>query len=1108
LADLRRWLAEVGLENLADRLIAQDVGLDILPELTDAELREVGLTLGERKRLLRAAAALAAAPQEARPATPPTAERQSGEAERRQITILFCDMVGSTILGSRLDPEDMFAVIASYHRCCMEVIQRYGGHVAQYVGDGVLAYFGFPLAREDDAERAAAAGLQLVEAVRRLKTRPDVNLHARVGIETGLVVIGDLVAGGVVDEETVVGDTPNLANRLQAMAPPDGVVVGPNTHRLLGELFLFEPLGPREIRGFEAPIPVWRVLREGRAQGRFEARSAAGLTPLIGREHEFQMILERWHLARQGEGQVLMLSGEGGIGKSRLVDTLNRQLGGANHQRLRWFCSQFFAGTALYPVIEQVRRAAGFSREDPNDVLLGKLDALLLEVNEDPRQSGALLATLCSIPAQDRYPAQEMSPLERKAATFDLLIRQIETSARRMPLLLVLEDAHWIDPTTSELIGLLINRVRDLPVLLVVTFRPEFVPPWKMQPHVTALQLNRFGRQQAAELMHRVTGGRALPPAVAQMILEKTDGVPLFVEELTKALIESGALRNEGDALVLAGPLPLISIPSTLHDSLMARLDRLSTVKEVALWASALGRTFTLDLLTAVSPLSPADVEIALDRLVDAEMVYRHGLGADQLYEFKHALVQEAAYLSMLRARRQQMHARIAEVLEQGFPDSVVRRPEIMAHHFSEAGLIEKAIDYNLMAGDAAAARYASPEAHVRYARAAALARDIADSPRARRRELKAILKCASVAVGAAQVDADLVQLHRARELAQALEHRPRLAQVHYWTGRLHYVSGRFDPAIREAEQSLGMADADGDERQSAAAANLLARIHCLRGEPARGIAYAERNVDQMGRLGNRIEQASISGVLAFALALAGRFDEAHAAADHGIELADELDHLPTQAACQFFRGVALGWQGEGDAAEPFFARALELADQSGDSFRRYLIHGWRGEARLRCARLAEAVDDLGAAQERAIQIGSDFHRGGFMALLAEAHLATGVPDLALRLSEEALELARRSEQAWSQSLALRARAAALATCDPGQSGQAIDLLRRAIAIQVGQGLVCDLAWSRLWLGRLLDRTHAAEGEQETSAARAIFAEARMRVPIETKAVLETVAAQ
>lgn len=479
LSDVRKWLAARGLEQVADRLVAQDVDLDVLPDLTDKDLRELGLSLGQRKRLLRAVAGLAGrgSPVPAVAARDVERSRTPAGAEHRQLTILFCDMVDSTRLTHALDQEDMFDVIGAYQRACMEVIQASGGHVAQHLGDGVLAYFGYPSAHEDDAERAVRAGLELVAAVRRLQACPGIELHARVGIDTGPVVIGDLLGAGAAEGGAVVGDTPNRAARLQALAPADAVLISENTAELTGGLFACADLGLHVLKGFTEPQRVWRAVGEGRAQGRFEARLTRGLTPLVGRTHELEMMLERWRLARTGEGQVVLLGGEAGIGKSRLVDALNRLITEGSPTRLRYFCSQFFKETALHPVVEQIRRAGGIRRDDPPEVRLDKLEGLLSAAGDDPARGGPLLATLCSVPAGDRYPPQALSPQERKAATFALLLRQLEALARDRPVLVLFEDVHWADPTTSELIAAVIDHVRRLPVLVVVTYRPEFVPP-------------------------------------------------------------------------------------------------------------------------------------------------------------------------------------------------------------------------------------------------------------------------------------------------------------------------------------------------------------------------------------------------------------------------------------------------------------------------------------------------------------------------------------------------------------------------------------------------------------------------------------------------------
>jgi hypothetical protein len=542
------------------------------------------------------------------------------------------------------------------------------------MGDGVLAYFGYPRAHEDDAERAVRAGLGLIDAVGRLDVK-SVKLQARVGIATGLVVVGDLIGEGSAQEQSVVGETPNLAARLQAMAEPGAVVIAASTRRLVGDLFEYRDLGAVEVKGIAAPAPAWQVLRPSVVPSRFEALRGSTLTRLVGRDEEIDLLLRRWTRTKTGDGQVVLVSGEPGIGKSRITAALAERLHSEPYLRQRYFCSPYHQDSALFPFIDQLGRAAGFVQDDMPTTRLEQLEALLA-LAAPPDEDVALLADLLSLPASERHPLPNLSPQRKKERTLEALIRQLDGLARQQPVVMIFEDAHWIDPTSRELLDLTVEHVRSLPVLLIVTFRPEFQPPWTGQPQVTMLALNRLDRHDRTVLVEQIAGGKTLPDEVVAQIAERTDGVPLFVEELTKSVLESG--------------VPLVGIPTTLHDSLMARLDRLASVRLVAQMGAAIGREFTYALLRGVSRLPENELQAALTRLVASELMFQRGTPPDAVYSFKHALVQDAAHSSLLRSSRQQLHAQIAEALETHSPKIVDSQPELLAQHYAEAGRVEK----------------------------------------------------------------------------------------------------------------------------------------------------------------------------------------------------------------------------------------------------------------------------------------------------------------------------------------------------------------------------------------------------------------------------------
>ena len=705
------WLRGLGLAQYETLFRDNEIEFDVLPDLIDSDLEKIGLPLGPRKRILKAIGKLGAAgaPQ---PAAGPVPRAPAADAaERRQLTVMFCDLVGSTALSARLDPEDMRHVIRAYQDACSGVVARYDGFVAKFMGDGLLVYFGFPGAHEDDAARAVHAGLEIADAVAGLQTRARQTLSVRIGVATGLVVVGDLVGEGSAQEQAVVGDTPNLAARLQGLAEPGTVVVAASTRRLLGDLFHLRDLGRQTIKGLAAPVETWAVLGVSESEGRFEPSRTTQLIRLVGREAEAKDLLERQRRAWGGAGQIMLISGEAGIGKSRFSAWLGEQVARTPHTRLRYQCSPYHRDSALYPFVQQFERAAGMAPRDNAGVRLDKLEKVLRLATDRMNEAVPLIASMLSIPLGQRYPELKLSPAQQRRQTFSALLDQMEGLARKQPVLMLFEDAHWADATSLEVLDLAIERVRRLPVFLLITFRPEFEAPWKGLPDVATISLGRLDRAQAETLVELVTGGRRLPAEVLAQIVAKTDGVPLFVEELTKTVLESGLLIEDGDRYRLDGPLPPLAIPSTLQDSLMARLDRLAAVKEIAQIGAAIGREFSYALLQAVADYDETTLKAALAQLEDSELVFRSSEGATARYTFKHALVQDTAYESLLKSRRQILHQRIAETLREKFVAVVDAEPELLAHHFTQAGLTNLAIEFWGKAGDLASRRSAFKEA-------------------------------------------------------------------------------------------------------------------------------------------------------------------------------------------------------------------------------------------------------------------------------------------------------------------------------------------------------------------------------------------------------------
>jgi class 3 adenylate cyclase len=791
------WLAEIGLGRYDHAFVSNGIDFDVIHSLSDADLRELGLTLGDSKRLFQAIAKLdeqRSADVETPVVAPATTSgirenAASHSGERRQLTVMFCDLVGSTALSEKLDPEELRSLLHAYRTLCGDVIARYDGFLARYVGDGILTYFGWPTAHEEDAERAVRAALEIVQTVQQASSTE--YLSVRIGIATGAVVVGE--AAGTGDQSKLaVGSTPNLAARLQGLAAADQIVIAASTRRLAGNVFELTDLGEHDLKGITEPVHAWRVHRALATESRFDAhRGNSALTPLVGRREELDLLLSRWSQARDGEGQVVLLSGEPGIGKSRILSTLRERLEVQGVQSLRFQCSPYYVNSAFWPIIDTFERASMFAREEATDGKLDQLEALIVTQYGRPLADVRFIAAILSIPCEHRYGVHSMTPQKHKDETLRILVDLVEAAARQQPSVMVFEDAHWADPTTLEVLDLLIDRVKTIPLLVVLTHRPEFQPRWSEQGHVGVLNLSKLTRAQSTAIVATLAGGKALPALLLEQILTKTDGVPLFVEELTKSILESGELTEARDRYEYGGSARAITIPATLRDSLMARLDRFMPVKEIAQIGAVIGREFGYELLAAVAPMPQARLDASLSQLTESGLAFRRGTPPDAVYTFKHALVQDAAYESLLKSRRQDLHAKIARLIEARFPHTKVTEPEVLAHHLTAAGLVEDAIPLWQGAGEVAMRRMALAEAIAHLSRGLEL---ISTLPRSSRRDaselgLRSVVGQAWLALKGWSAPEVWTSLHPALALAKSLRRHDALLPI--LTGLAGYIFTR-----------------------------------------------------------------------------------------------------------------------------------------------------------------------------------------------------------------------------------------------------------------------------------------------------------------------------
>ena len=865
------------------------------------------------------------------------------DAERRQLTVMFCDLVGSTDLSQRLDAEELRSVVRAYQESASQAIERYVGHIAQYLGDGLLVYFGYPQAHEDDAERAVRAGLEILNALRTLndalEPKHGIRLAARVGIHTGPVVIGEM-GGGAKSETLALGDTTNIAARLEAVAAPGTVVISGATQRLVPGMFLLQDLGTPPLKGIATPIRTYAVLQATGVRSRLDV-DPNKLTPLVGRDQEVGLLIERWEQTQESDGQVVLIAGEAGLGKSRLLQAFRERLADTPHTWLECHCTPYTEGSAFYPLIELVEQGLGFKPDDHPEAKLRRLEGGIERAKLSVPEVVPLIAALLSLPLPDRYSPLRQSPELQRKQTMQALVAWTLALAEQQPLVMLYEDLHWCDPSTVELLGLLLAQSPTAQVLTLLSFRPSFEPPWPARSHLTSLAVTRLSRRQATNMIGGMTRGVPLPEAVVQRIVERADGVPLFVEEVTKMVLESDLVAAQGGRYELTRPLTELAIPSTLQDSLMARLDRLDAGKEVAQRGAALGREFSYELLRSVSLQEEPRLHAGLAQLVDAELLYQRGTPPEATYTFKHALIQETAYQSLLKSVRQQLHARIAEVLEERFPERVAAEPEVIARHYDQAGLVAQAIGHYQRAGKRATQRSANEEAIGHLRRALDLVGTMPETRERNQRELGLQMAIgAPLAAARGWSHPEYEQTYaRARELASQIGESPELPRVLVGMATAYFVKGDLATSAEVAQEALAAAERTGEVFDLLEAHYHVVPPLLFQGHFSQALHHFEQSI----KLYNPSKHGSLAytvgidyGVLALAYAAQCHFflghpDRALALNEAAVALAKRVEHPLSLANALFWSGVAhLQQRGEIDRTRERAEELTALSEQLG----------------------------------------------------------------------------------------------------------------------------------------------------------------------------------
>jgi class 3 adenylate cyclase/predicted ATPase/energy-coupling factor transporter ATP-binding protein EcfA2 len=1018
--DIREWLEDIELGRLVDVFVEHEINFSTLPYITEEDLKEIGLKLGTRRRILAAINELKkkSSPDQIQPSGGPEAAvfERTGNPEKRHLTVMFCDLVGSTELSSTLDAEDLRILMRQYQDTVAGAVSRYGGHIAKYLGDGVLAYFGWPRAYEDQAERAIKAGLEAVSAVRLINVAGEKNLSCRVGVSSGEVIVGDLIGQASLDAEAVTGATPNLAARLQGIAEPGQVIISDSTRRLVGNVFLLHDLGQQNLKGFPGPIAAWTVKGERAADSRFEASHQGALSPFIGRAHELDLISERWSLAKQGEGQVVLLTGEAGMGKSRLVLALRELIDQEQHFRLRYQCSPHHVHSSFYPIIQRLEKAAGFLPEDNTNEKIEKLEGLLTVGQPDIQHIAPFFAALLSLPVEQRYGKLDLDPQKLRDRTIEVLLNQVVTLSAVKPVLFVLEDAHWTDPSTEALIDGLISRITDARVLVLITYRPNYSAPWTNFPHMTSITLNRLSRKQSLKLI-AVSGGENLSDGVREKILDRSEGMPLFLEELTRSIVESGA---EGE---------MQAIPDTLHASLMARLDRLAEAKEIAQYGAAIGREFSYRIIARLVDLDQAELTTSLSKLTGSGLLFQRGSPPDSVFIFKHALIQNIAYESLLREKRRELHLQISDVIKADAKDSSETEPEVLAHHLTEAGKTADAVPYWLDAAQRAASASAYTEAEELCKIAIRLTKELPETPQRQAIELKLLLLLGSVLMStkgfaAPEVGEIYAQAHRlCQDIGDVSERFA--ATWGYWI--YSYQAGAHERAKNLAKETIAITQNDEDTGRRLQAHHASWTYSSVTGD----LNECQEHL----RSGKTLYDESMHGRHAYLFAghdpgvccwnHAGMIDwvmgfpeDARKDVEKARQLADQISHPFSQMLSRVFSSWVYQHRRERTETKAMAEEAMAISKEHG--FHQYVgvISIFDAWAHVNSLTSEKCLNQLKEGLAQFKSTGSSARLSYYLSVFADACLEIGEIDEGLQAIEEGLACVKEHDQArWEPEL-------------------------------------------------------------------------------------------